>query len=403
MGRNNTITTVLLTLSIILAVVGGCAKAGPISEPPATLNTPTVSPTPSEVSQSATPSVQTINSADAFKLIQENKGNADFIILDVRTPDEFNGGHIGNAVNIDFYSPDFKSNLEKLDRNKLYLVYCLTGGRSASASQMLSELGFPRVYNLAGGITRWIQDGYPTTSSLTVAAPVYAYKIINVYPHDSAAFTEGLAYDGGFLYEGTGLNGSSSLRQEELSTGKILHIYNLPKEYFGEGITIFQNKIFQLTWKSQLGFVYNKDTLSLLRNFSYSTEGWGLTQDGARLIMSDGTASLHFLDFMTLQTTGSLTVQDGDTSIERINELEYVKGQIYANIWRTDKIAIIEPRDGRVSGWIDLAGLLQTQNYNGQADVLNGIAYDQMGDRLFVTGKYWPFLFEIQLVTEKKV
>jgi glutamine cyclotransferase len=226
----------------------------------------------------------------------------------------------------------------------------------------------------------------------------YTYKVVKVYPHDSQAFTEGLVMDQGALYEGTGLNGSSSVRRVDLNTGKVLQSYALPAEYFGEGITIFKDSLIQLTWQSHLGFVYDKNSFQQLRQFSYPTEGWGITQDGKRLIMSDGTSNLIFLDPASFASSGTVAVQDRGTAINNINELEYIKGQIYANIWQTDKIAIIDPQDGHVSGWIDLTGLLQTQSYSGQVDVLNGIAYDSLSDRLFVTGKYWPYLFQIELV-----
>ena len=204
--------------------------------------------------------------------------------------------------------------------------------------------------------------------------------------------------DQGVLYEGTGLKGSSSLRRVDLETGKVLQSLSLPEEYFGEGITTWNDSLIQLTWQSHTGFVYDRQSFQQLRQFSYPTEGWGITRDATRLIMSDGTSNLIFLDPASFATTGTLAVQDGGTPITKINELEYIQGQVYANIWQTDKIAIIDPHDGMVTGWIDLTGLLQTQNYNGQVDVLNGIAYDSLTDRLFVTGKYWPYLFQIEMV-----
>jgi glutaminyl-peptide cyclotransferase len=240
----------------------------------------------------------------------------------------------------------------------------------------------------------------PSPSATSQAIPTYSYQIINVFPHDPQAFTEGLVWGNGFLYEGTGLQGRSSLRRTELTTGKVLQIHNLPAEYFGEGITLCRDTLIQLTWQSHLGFVYNKSSFDLLRDFSYLTEGWGLTFDGSRLIMSDGTSVLYFRDPVSLDLTGTLQVKDNRTPVDNINELEYVNGKIYANIWQTDKIAIIDPQTGIIAGWIDLSGLLKTQIYSGQVDVLNGIAYDAQADRLFVTGKFWPFLFEIKLVAK---
>lgn len=236
------------------------------------------------------------------------------------------------------------------------------------------------------------------TPSVPQPVPTYTYRIINRYVHDRNAFTEGLAYDNDFLYEGTGLNGSSSIRKVDLKTGNILQIHKIPDQYFGEGITLYKDTLIQLTWKSNIGFIYDKNTFESMSEFSYSTEGWGITFDGKRLIMSDGTSTLHFLDPSTLKTVANIEVKDNNTPITKINELEYVKGKIYANIWQTDKIAIIEPSNGQVSGWIDLSGLLSPLDYSDKVDVLNGIAYDVRADRLFVTGKLWPLLFEIKLV-----
>ncbi|MDD5082476.1 MAG: glutaminyl-peptide cyclotransferase [Dehalococcoidales bacterium] len=242
----------------------------------------------------------------------------------------------------------------------------------------------------------------PVPSPVTTApAPVYTYRVVNAYPHDPQAFTQGLAFDNGILYEGTGLYGSSSLRRVDRETGEVLQIHNLPAEYFGEGITVYQGTIIQLTWQSYTGFIYDRDSFDLLRQFSYPTEGWGVTHDGERIIMSDGTSILHFLDPVTFSETGSVEVHDNDMPVTRINELEHINGEIYANVWQTDEIAIIDPRDGRVTGWIDLSGLLPTREVSGQVDVLNGIAYDSPAGRLFVTGKLWPWLFEIELVARQ--
>ncbi len=227
---------------------------------------------------------------------------------------------------------------------------------------------------------------------------VYTYQLINTYPHDREAFTQGLVFDSGVLYEGTGLNGRSSLCKVELKTGKILQIYKLPEQYFGEGITVYKDTIIQLTFTSNTGLVYDKNSFALLRQFSYVGQGWGITNDGKRLIMSNGSSTLIFLDGKTFAPISHIEVYDGDTTVDKLNELEYVNGKIFANVWQTDKIAIIEPADGRVVGWVDLTGLLQIQPFSGQVDVLNGIAYDAQTDRLFVTGKFWPFLFEIKLV-----
>ncbi|NEP12161.1 MAG: glutaminyl-peptide cyclotransferase [Symploca sp. SIO2C1] len=232
--------------------------------------------------------------------------------------------------------------------------------------------------------------------------PVYTYSIVKTYPHDREAFTQGLIYHDGVLYEGTGLRGKSSLRRVELETGKVLQIHPLNRRYFGEGITLWENRIIQLTWTSQKGFVYNPETFEKLREFTYRTEGWGITHDTKRLIMSDGTDTLYFLNPDTFEEIGSIQVQYQDKPVTHLNELEYINGEIFANVWQTDLIARISPQTGRVLSWIDLTGLLESESQlssYGSEDVLNGIAYDELGDRLFVTGKLWPKLFEIKLVS----
>ncbi|MCS6937237.1 MAG: glutaminyl-peptide cyclotransferase [Candidatus Bipolaricaulota bacterium] len=227
--------------------------------------------------------------------------------------------------------------------------------------------------------------------------PVYGYKIIKSYPHDPLAFTQGLVYENGLLYEGTGLYGQSTLRLVELETGTVLKLRRLAPQYFGEGITIWKDRIVQLTWQEKTGFVYDKTNFELLREFSYATEGWGITHDGQKLIMSDGSANLYFLDPETLQEIGRVTVKEHDKPVVRLNELEFIKGRVYANIWQTDRIAIISLETGQVEAWIDLTDLLKPEERTGREDVLNGIAYDAQGDRLFVTGKLWPKLFHIEL------
>jgi glutamine cyclotransferase len=231
------------------------------------------------------------------------------------------------------------------------------------------------------------------------AARELTFKVVNTYPHDRAAYTQGLVMDGGTLYEGTGLNGQSSLRRVDLESGQVLHSAALDPAYFGEGVTTWNDQIIQLTWKSRLGFVYDKAAFKLLKTFNYPTEGWGLTHDGTSLIMSDGTSILRFLDPVTFQETKRITVTDQGQPVVKLNELEYVRGEILANVWQTDRIARISPETGHVIGWIDLTGLLDQAERPPSADaVLNGIAYDAGRDRLFVTGKWWPRLFEIALV-----
>jgi glutamine cyclotransferase len=226
----------------------------------------------------------------------------------------------------------------------------------------------------------------------------YTFEIIATYPHDEKAFTEGLAFDNGVLYESTGLYGSSTLRRVQLETGEALQVHALQNEFFGEGIAIVDNKIIQLTWRSHVGFVYNENDFQVLREFNYSTEGWGITSDGNELIMSDGTSNLYLLDPSTFEKIGQVQVHGSDPVIN-INELEYVNGKVYANIWNTRKIAIINLQDGRVEGWIDLTGLPGSRNEDPNS-VLNGIAYDAELDRLFVTGKMWAWLYEIKPIRE---
>jgi len=229
----------------------------------------------------------------------------------------------------------------------------------------------------------------------------WTYKLVNTFPHDRKAFTQGLVFEDGFLYEGTGLNGHSELRKVELETGSVLQSCKLPDEFFGEGITIYRDRIIQLTFQSRVGFVYNKETFELLREFSYPTEGWGLTHDGSNLIMSDGTPMLYFLDPETFAQDHKIMVLDKDSPVWGLNELEYIDGQIYANVWPTERIVRIDPGTGEVIGWIDMEGILPPEAHSDPVDVFNGIAYDPAGGRLFVTGKFYPKLFEIKLIPAK--
>jgi len=224
---------------------------------------------------------------------------------------------------------------------------------------------------------------------------VRPYRVIRSYPHDRQAFTQGLAYEGGFFYEGTGLHGRSSLRKVDPASGHVLKEIRLEPSHFGEGIAVFGERIVQLTWLSHLGFVYDKTSFRLLSTFAYPWEGWGVTHNGERLILSDGTNALRFLDSQNFREVATLGVHDERGPVTGLNELEYVQGVIYANVWPTDRIAVIHPRTGRVEAWLDLRGLLGKADSQG-ADVLNGIAYDAWGGRLFVTGKLWPKVFEIQ-------
>jgi len=230
------------------------------------------------------------------------------------------------------------------------------------------------------------------------ALPRAGFRVVNAYPHDPTAYCQGLIFEDGHLYEGTGKEGQSALRRVDLPTGKVLQSVALPGEFFGEGIAAFGDRIYQLTWKHGVGFVYDRETLKKLREFRYGGEGWGLTHDGVRLILSDGTPTLRFLDPETLEETGRKQVTARGRPVHHLNELEYVNGEILANVFPTDFIARISPSDGHVLGWIDLRGLLPPQDRTPETEMLNGIAYDAGAGRLLVTGKNWPKLFEIKIV-----
>src|SRR5207248_10474595 len=233
------------------------------------------------------------------------------------------------------------------------------------------------------------------------AIPEYTYQVVHTYHHDPDAFTQGLLYLDGVLYEGTGLEGESSIRKVKLETGEVLQKRDVPEQYFGEGIVNWKDRLLEITWKAQMGFIYDLSSFTPKSQFEYPGEGWGLTQDGRRIIMSDGSAQLRFWDPETLKETGRITVTDEGRPVAELNELEWVKGEIYANVWQTERIARIDPKSGKVIGWINLHGLLTPADMTDLTDVLNGIAYEAKGDRLFVTGKRWPKLFEIKLVKKQ--
>lgn len=227
--------------------------------------------------------------------------------------------------------------------------------------------------------------------------PLYSYEVVNTFPHDTNAFTQGLIFLNGAFFESTGLNGESTLRKVDVKTGAVLKQIHVPPQYFAEGMTVLNGKVFQITWQSHEGFVYDLETFQLERQFSYDGEGWGLTTDGQSLILSDGTDQIRFLDPLTFQVIRTIKVSDHGRSINQLNELEYIKGEIYANVWGSNFIVRIDPATGKVLGVVNFAGLLAPQDYFPGMDVLNGIAYDAADDRLFVTGKKWPKLFEVRL------
>lgn len=237
------------------------------------------------------------------------------------------------------------------------------------------------------------------TAALPVDASLATYtpEIVRRYPHDAGAYTQGLLFHDGALYESTGMEGRSSVRRVDLETGQVLLKRDLSQRHFGEGIAILGNKLYQLTWRSGEAFVYSVPGLEPSGSFRYFGEGWGLTTDGTSLIMSNGSHRLQFLDPTDFSVRRTVDVRSGGSRVSQLNELEWVKGEIWANVYMTDQIARIDPQSGDVVGWIDLAGILTRAERTGQEDVLNGIAYDEAGDRIFVTGKLWPRLFEIRL------
>jgi len=246
------------------------------------------------------------------------------------------------------------------------------------------------------------QSTRPKLPQTAASAPVeYTYEVVNVMPHDPGAFTQGLVYLDGILLESTGLNGESSLRKVDLNTGKVLQQVAVPAEYFAEGLAVLGGRLFQLTWQNHQGFVYDLASFRLEKKFDYEGEGWGLATDGQDLILSDGSDQIRFLDPVTFTVKRTIRVFLVDHPVVRLNELEYIKGEIFANVWGANYVVRIDPATGRVTGIIDFAGLLAPQDHSPTTDVLNGIAYDAAADRLFVTGKRWPKLFEVRLKPRK--
>src|SRR5882762_5645793 len=268
----------------------------------------------------------------------------------------------------------------------------LCAGSRLLAAFALAACGCADVQNIGS------TPGIPTSGipQSTGRIPVLTVKLVRTYPHDPHAFTQGLEYFGGYLYESTGIAGQSTLRKVALDTGQIIQKVSLPPEYFGEGLTIFHGKIYQLTWLSKKGFIYDLRSLRRIGEFPYDSEGWGLTHDDKSLIMSDGTNKIRYIDPVSFNVTRTLEVYAGSEGVVNLNELEYVKGEIFANIWHSPRIARIDPRSGQVLAWIDLTSIVAKEQHGDEA-VLNGIAYDKIGDRLFVTGKNWSKVFQIKV------
>jgi glutaminyl-peptide cyclotransferase len=261
---------------------------------------------------------------------------------------------------------------------------------------------WPRIATLLLLACGSLADAQPSQPPSSSPPQEYTFRVVQAFPHDTSAYTQGLAYHDGFLYEGTGRNGQSSLRKVRLETGEVLQQVNLGQEYFGEGITLLNDKIFQITWQSKTGFVYDLNSFRLLQRFSYPSEGWGLATDGRDLFLSDGTSEIRVLDGESLRVKRRFKVHEGSKPVDQLNELEFVEGQLFANVWHSNRIARISPQTGDIVGWIDLTGLLSPSYRLEPEAVLNGIAYDSIEKRLFVTGKLWPRIFEIILLPKTR-
>jgi glutaminyl-peptide cyclotransferase len=270
------------------------------------------------------------------------------------------------------------------------------------------EYTIPAVYTVTTGrksikITAYkgTRSQNPVTRFIVIFSDIipkrYSYKVVHSYPHDSEAFTQGLIYDKGVLFEGTGQKSGSSLREVELQTGKVTRQHNLDASLFGEGITLYHDRIYQVTWENKVGFIYDKATFTVINKIYYSTQGWGLTTVNDRIVMSDGSNVLAFYEPEMFTIVSRIEVYDNEKKVDSLNELEYINGEIWANIWMSDLIARIDPSSGKVLSYVDLKGLLPETDKTSDTDVLNGIAYDPDGKRIFITGKKWPRLFEIRL------
>jgi glutamine cyclotransferase len=259
----------------------------------------------------------------------------------------------------------------------------------------------PRFRFAAGalaGLCWWLPPAEDSNLTAQAATPVDTYRVVRAYPHDPAAYTQGLIYRDGFLYESTGLNGRSSLRKVRLDTGEVIQQHRVDQVHFAEGLAEWKGQLIQLTWQSNIAFVYDINSFSARTTLSYPGEGWGLTHDGKQFVLSDGTDQLRFLDSDTFREIRRVGVSDRGVRVRDLNELEYIRGEVYANVWHTDRIARISPQTGAVIRWIDLRGLMSAGYRLDSEAVLNGIAHDAPNNRLFVTGKLWPRLFEIQII-----
>ena len=260
-----------------------------------------------------------------------------------------------------------------------------------------SSTGFRSAWLLIGIIAVALAGGTVWLFARDRGPTIHGYRVVNAYPHDATAYTQGLVIDNGNLYEGTGREGTSTLRRVDLTSGKVLQQHAIDGRQFGEGITVMGDRVYQLTWKARTCYVYDRETFRELNRFRYDGQGWGLTHDGKHLIMSDGSSGLRFIDPDTFKVVRTVWVRSGGRAITNLNELEYINGEIFANIWYKDVIARIDPETGNVNSWIDLTNLYPLRKRRDRECVLNGIAWDAENKRLFVTGKYWPKLYEIEV------
>jgi glutamine cyclotransferase len=329
-------------------------------------------------------------------------GDASVKLIKMISPDENTGFKLNDPV---------KVVLAAADKNKLpdsVLIY-FDGKAVTTMRSAPWELSIPSAFTITTGrkslkVTAY-KEGKPQTTITRfmiiysdVVPKRYGYKVIHTYPHDSDAFTQGLFYDNGVFFEGTGQEAGSSLREVELQTGKVIRQHNLDGSLFGEGITIYNDRIYQVTWRNKVGFVYEKSTFKQINKIYYPTEGWGLTTINDRIVMSDGTNVLYFYEPEMFTSVSRIEVFDNKEKVDSLNELEYINGEIWANIWMSDRIARIDPASGKVIGYIDLKGILKDPETDTSVKVLNGIAFDKDQNRIFVTGKNWPKLFEIKVI-----
>jgi glutaminyl-peptide cyclotransferase len=329
-------------------------------------------------------------------------GEAPAKLIKMVTPAENSEIRLGNDIQV-------RIELENSGKSPDSVSLFFDGKKVALVTSPPFDIIIPSAINLTTGRRSAKAVAYKNGKAVTTITrfliilsdkpPVkYGYKVVHTYAHDRAAFTQGLFYDNGVLYEGTGQELGSSLREVELSTGNVLRQLNLKSDLFGEGITLYRDRIYQVTWTSKVGFVYEKATFNLVNKIYYQTQGWGLTTIDDQIIMSDGSNNLYFMDPETFTVVSRLEVYDNEKKVDQLNELEYVNGEIWANVWMTDFIACIDPQSGKVKGYINLDGIINDSDINwDQGEVLNGIAFDKEGKRIFVTGKRWPKLFEIRI------